>query len=360
MKDICFKIQLLICFIPAVFCSLAAAELPKLKFVPGDKYLLVSGSEQKMSRVMDGNEKSMEQAVRFECNLDVDEVDDSGNAWTKYTYKRIVMTQSSKEQKFEFDSDTNQLRVPLQAMPLQAIVGESIYVRITPQGHIDKVNGVPALIASAKGKIGNFPGADIVMQNIGIQFEESGIKRSLEEQFAVFPDSNNGETVWTSREIVSSAEFGFFAKSDYIDDVNIVFEKTFRLSEKPGKSGVSVVDINLVIQPEATPAATTQTSDNSVISPIKMSREITGSGVSQVEIENATGRIIINKATQDITERIKKTTQNQMLRPMAEPEPIVLHRVMSFQMTKIKEGKPAEKVKNEATPEADSNEKGAI
>jgi hypothetical protein len=46
--------------------------------------------------------------------------------------------------------------------------------------------------------------------------------------------------------------------------------------------------------------------------------------------------------TQDMVEKVKMTTQNQMLRPMSGPEPIITHRVTTFQMTKIAEGKPAQ------------------
>ena len=68
-----------------------------------------------------------------------------------------------------------------------------------------------------------------------------------------------------------------------------------------------------------------------------------------IEIENATGRIINNKMAQDMVEKVKMTTQNQMLRPMSGPEPIITHKVTTLQMTKIAEGKPAQP--------ADANEK---
>ena len=65
----------------------------------------------------------------------------------------------SKDQKSDFDSDANESKTPIQAMPLQSALGESIYLRITPQGHIEKINGLQSLITYAKGKIGNFSGA---------------------------------------------------------------------------------------------------------------------------------------------------------------------------------------------------------
>ncbi len=237
-------------------------------------------------------------------------------------------------------------------------MGESIYLRITPQGRIEKINGSQALITSAKAKMGDFPGADMVSREIGRQYDEPAVRRTLEDQFAVFPDSNNEGATWTRKEVLSSADIGYAAVKQ-IDEVNIVFEKTFRLNtDKSRQGGISVVDVNLIVQPEVAHSASrggpqvanTRALDQSAIASTKASREISGDGAGQIEIENATGRIINNKMTQDTVERVKLTSQNQMLRPMSGPEPIITHKVTTFQMTKIAEGKPAQP--------ADSNEKG--
>jgi hypothetical protein len=153
----------------------------------------------------------------------VEEVDENGAAWTRYTYKRVIMKLRSKDQKLDFDSDANQLKIPIQAMPFQLALGESVYLRITPQGHIEKINGLQSLITYAKGKIGDFPGADTVSRNIDRQFDEPVVRRTLEDQFTVFPDSNNEGTIWTRKEVLSSADAGYAPKSEQVEDVNIVF-----------------------------------------------------------------------------------------------------------------------------------------
>jgi len=354
----------LIFCVSLLLCSNVMADSLRFKFAPGDKYSLVSVTEQKMLRVIDGNEESVEQTTHLECDLDVEEVDENSIAWTKYTYKRVIMKLRSKDQKSDFDSDANEPKVPISAVPFQMALGESIYLRITPQGHIEKINGLQALITSAKAKMGDFPGADVVSRNIGRQFYEPAVRRTLEDQFAVFPDSNNEGTIWTRKEVLSSADVGHAPKSERVEDVNIVFEKTFRLNtpaagarqqNAAGQGGISVVDVNLIVRPEI---AYTRASDSRRLAsqseaaeaaPTKASREISGDGAGQIEIENATGRIISNKMTQDMVERVKMTTQNQMLRPMSGPEPIITHKVTTFQMTKIAEGKPAQP--------ADANEK---
>jgi hypothetical protein len=245
-------------------------------------------------------------------------------------------------------------------------LGESIYLRITPQGHIDKINGLSSLITYARGKMSSFPGADMVSREIGRQYDEPAVRRTLEDQFAVFPDSNNEGTIWTRKEVLSSADMGYAARSERVEEVNIVFEKTFRLNtpatgagqqSATGRGGISVVDVNLSVRPEV---AYTRASDSrrlasqsetAGVASTKASREISGNGTGQIEIDNATGLIISNKMTRDMVEKVKLATQSQMLRPISGPEPIITHKVTTFQMTKIAEGKPAKP--------ADANEKGA-
>jgi len=374
--------QFLILYVSLLLCSNAMADSLKFKFAPRDKYSLVSVMEQKVSRVMDGNELSVEQTTHLECDLDVEEVDENGAAWTRYTYKRAVMKLRSKDQNLDFDSDANASKIPIQAIPFQMALGESIYLRITPQGHIEKINGLPSLITAAKGKMSNFPGADTVSRNIERQFDELVVRRMLENQFAVFPDSNNEGTIWIRKEVLSSADLSY-TKAGQVDEVNIVFEKTFRLNtpavgvrptasqseakrggerqqNAAGQGGISVVDVNVIVRPEVAQVVNTQALDPRRLASqseaaegasTRASREISGDGAGQIEIENATGRIINSKMTQDMVERVKLVTQNQILRPVAGPEPITTHKVTTFQMTKITEGGPAQP--------ADANEKGA-
>ncbi len=208
--------------------------------------------------------------------------------------------------------------------------------------------------------MGDFSGADMVSREIDRQFDEPVVRRTLEDQFAVFPDSNNEGAIWTRKEVLSSADVGYGGKLERIEDVNIVFEKTFRLNtEKSAKGGITLVDVNLIVQP-ASPdsgrasrggpqAADTQASDQSAATSTGASREISGDGAGQIEIENATGRIINNKMTQDTIERRKYTTPSQLRRPTSSPEPIITHTVTTFRMTKIDSAKSAQP--------ADTNEK---
>jgi hypothetical protein len=347
--------QFLILCVSILFCSVATADSLKFKFAPGDRYSLVSVTEQKMARVVDGNERATEQTTQLECDFDIEEVDEAGFAWVKYVYRRVIMKGKSQEVNFVFDSDANQFKTPMQAMPLRLAVGEELYLRITPQGRIEKINGLQAIITSAKTKIGNFAGAGIVSQAINQRFAEPTVRRELEDQLRIFPEPNEGGATWSHTDVLSSAEVGY-AKAGQIEEANIIFEKTFRPNpDKSGRGGVAVVDVNLVIKPASAPVLNTPASESS----IRANREILGEGAGQIEIEEATGRIISSKMTQDMTERIKYVAQGPMLRPPPAPEPITTHTVTTFQMTKREPPVPSKVEGDKPARSADANKKGA-
>ena len=340
--------QFLILCVSLLLGSNATAGELRFRFQPGDKYSLVLVTEQKTTRVVDGNEQASEQTTRRECDLDIEEVDESGYAWAKYGYKRATMKLWSQEQKVDFDSDVNRIKIPMQALPLRLAMGEELYLRITPQGRIEKINGLQALITSARVKMGNVANTDKVNQSLIQQFAEPAVRRELEDQLGVFPEPNEGETKWGRTEILSSVEAGY-VHVEQMEDVNLVFEKTFRRNpDKLGRGGVVVVDVNVVVKSVA--SATVPSTPASEL-PARGSMEISGGGTGQIEIEEATGRIISSKMMWDATERIVYIAQGAMLRPLPATEPITTHTVTTFQMTKVEGARPV--------PPADANEKGA-
>jgi hypothetical protein len=355
--------KFLICFVAVMFCSVAMADPLRFKFSLGDKYSFVSVTEQKMVRVTDGNEQTVEQTMRLEYDFDVEEVDESGCAWVKYTYKRVTIKLRSQGQKLEFDSDANQTKVPMQAAPLRVAMGEELYLRITPQGRIEKINGLQALIASAKSKIGSSTSADKVSQGINQMFAEPAVRREIEGQLRIFPEPNEPGTTWGRTEILSSTEAGY-AQVEQIEEVNVVFEKTFQLNPaKSGQGGIAVVDVNLVIKPVSAPVLSELSERDGQAqkseSPVRANREISGDGAGQIEIEEATGRIISSKMTQATTGRIIYVTHGPVLRPPPASEPVTTHTVATFQMTRRQPPVPGKVDGDKPARPADANEKGS-
>ena len=87
--------------------------------------------------------------------------------------------------------------------------------------------------------------------------------------------------------------------------------------------------------------------------------EILGGGAGQIEIEEATGRIISSKMTQDTTERVIYVAQGPMLRPPPPLSRVTMHTVTTFQMAQREPPVPGKVEGDKPARPADANEKGS-
>ena len=346
--------QIIVCCVCALASLAEGAEQLRFRFQPGDRFYLVSVDEQTTTQVVDGNQQVISQTIRLRCDLDIDEVEENGCAWAKYTYGRVAMKITGPSTKVEFDSGANQQKVPSQAMPLAVVVGEEFYVKITPQGRIDKINGLQSVAGSAKAKVPNTAGRNQVVQAIDSQFAEAVVKRELEDRLAVFPDLNavtgpasarspRGEAGDPCLVTPPSAGRGdeervtTWSRTEQIDEEKIVVERTFRFKERmasgdtPG--GITIIEVNVVVRPAADV-------DETVRGGVRMRREISGQGAGQIEIDEPTGRIINERLVQDSIEEIKAFSEGQVRRIPPIPEPTRTHTIATFQMIKRDSEKP--------------------
>jgi hypothetical protein len=332
----------------------------RFRFQPGDKYFLLSVAEQTTTRVVDGNQQVFTQTVRLGCDLDIEEVEADGCAWAKYSYRQAALKIKGQGVSVDYDSDANQPKMSSRALPLAVVLTEGFYVRITPQGRIDKINGLQTVVGSAKSKVPNIANKDQVIQTIDNQFAEAGIKREMENQMAVFPPSGVPRTDANVVTGPASARFGetgdpclvtrvtgderratIWSRTEQIDEEEVMVERTFRLKESrpsprlvsrdaeagPSLGGIAIIDVNIVVRPAAAAQET-------VSGGVRMRREISGRGAGQIEIDESTGRIINSVLTQDLVEEIKTSSEGPVRRIPPVSEPTTRHIVKTFQMTR--------------------------
>jgi hypothetical protein len=186
-----------------------------------------------------------------------------------------------------------------------------------------------------------------VGRDIEQQFDESVVRRMLEDRLAVFPDPNQEGSVWSRVEVLSADDVGS-PIIEKVEDVNVISEKTFRLNREKsgpapkGRDGIAVEDINLVFRPAPVVVVNNPGSGQEPKEFLKTTREISGTGAGQAQIEEATGRIINYTMTQDIIERLKYVSQGSIRRAPPDPQPLISHSVTTFQMTKVEGAKPAQ------------------
>lgn len=296
-----------------------AEEFLQFKFKPGDKYFLLSVIEQKTIQVVDGNEQVNEQTVRIGCDLDIEEVDENDCAWARYTYRQCALNIKRPNVDIQFDSEANQPRVPAEAMPLYLVIGESLFLKITPQGRIISINGLSALLSSAKARAPLLAFRSQVVSGIDKNFAELPIRRRLEEQLAVFPP---GQKTDDGNSVVG---FSWSRVEEVNDEPKQIQLWLYQLKQR--RDGIAFIDVNVAISPPAD-------LDEVVTGGVKARREVSGKGSGTVEIEEATGRIINEKVTRETVDEIKASPQGPVLRlPILRP-PVTIRTVTNFQMTK--------------------------
>ncbi len=331
-------IQLLILGLGLLICSNSTGAPLKLKFTEGDKYSFISVTERKITNIIEQNEVTTEETIRLENDFEVQEVDEKGFAWVKYTYKRVAMKVITPEQKIDFDSDSNQPRTPIQAAPYRLAIGESLYLRLSPQGRVEKINGLQSVVTFAKAKIRGMGGAQAISAGIEQAFSELEVKHTLENQIGVFPEANNIGPVWSSTEILLSSQAGY-PRLAQIEDVNIVYERMYKLAGT-GADGISIVDVNMKISSMSELMDIKGGKVEGQNTNLKASLDISGQGNGQIEIEQSTGRIINSKITQDSTQKAIMVATGEMRRPPSAPKPVKTHIVMNFSMLKIDTDRP--------------------
>ena len=350
-RDSQFLICSVICALMTCAITFAAEEQLRFRFQPGDKFSLVLVTEQKTVRSppstgqgADSNEGVSTQSLRLECDFDVEEVEADGCAWAKYTYKRVALRARGAGVDMDYDSDANRPKVPPQVLPLHLARGESFFVKITPQGRIDKINGLQAVAGNAKSKIPNFAGRDRLIQLVEQYLNEAAIKGELESQFAVFPDASA-----VTIDIGST-----WNRQEQRDGDRTALQWSWCFSQRRGTARdvkaidvKAIIDVNLIVSPiPQSGLARVEEPPNEeqdvTIGGVRARREVSGQGTGQVEVDEATGRIISSTLTQDLVEKIELLAEGPIRRTPPTPPPVRTHIVTTFQMIKREgpEGNP--------------------
>jgi hypothetical protein len=220
--------------------------------------------------------------------------------------------------------------MPPQVLPFYLALGESFFVRITPQGRITNVNGLSAVVGNAKSKLPNVVIKDQLIQVIDRQFDEAAIKRGLQSQLAVFPPVSPDERASRGGDANAGA-IGIgdtWSRRQGSDEDKVSLERIFRL--KQVRDGIAVVDVNNVVNSDASAGLV-------FIGERKAMREVSNRGTGQIEIEESTGRIINSTLTQDVVEKITFLPEGAMRRPPPAPAPTRTHIVTTFQMIRRNE-----------------------
>lgn len=294
------------------FCAGAERREYRMRFEAGKKYRLRKVVEQRVTRVVGGGEHTLNQATEMGSDFDVQDVEADGSAWINYAYRESSLRLKGPGVDIEFDSSKKGVSVPIEAIGFALILGESFYVKMSPDGKVEKINGLDTMLSSVRGKIPNVRGREQILESMKRQLDEGRVSDELEGYFAIYPDRAVGVGESWSRKAPAS-------------EVSArIVETTWLVKEV--EDGVVVVEVGIVVKsnPKAEPVD---------VRGVKMRREISGTGTGLIEIEESSGMIIRSEVTQETKEQMRVVPGGPIRRRQSTTEPVKTHRVVTFEMT---------------------------
>jgi Family of unknown function (DUF6263) len=221
--------------------------LLRWKFEEGQKNSLVITQEMQMKMVMQENPVLMTSTSTMEVDWEVMEIDEEGVATLTQTMERVQMKlQGPQGVMMEYDSESDEKPGGMAAMivpMLEAMVGKSYSVRMSPQGNIVEMK-LPQGLAE---RVAEVPG----MAGMGDLFSEEGMKSMAE--VATFPEKavDPGDT-WVRTATVGNPATGdmtmdstfTYIGTEVVDGrelEKISMEMAMRIGEG-GKAAVNISD----------------------------------------------------------------------------------------------------------------------
>lgn len=267
----------------------------KLRLRKGQKYYVKMITEQKIAQTVMSQSQDIEQSIGLGSDLDVVDVDRSGNAEIRYTYRWAKLRVQGPMQQVVYDSSVKGGSVPEPAQGLAALVGESYSLSIAPDGRVLVVKGAARMRANVRKKLPAGFAGDLVMSSLAQYIDDQGIKEAAEASMAVLPNKPVGVGDSWSGQIVLS------------ESTALIMQNKWTLKQR--EAGIATIDIVSTIKPNPqVPPRDVGTA--------KISSQFSGKQKGLIRLEEATGLIVHSKLEQQLSGEAKVVGPQQMSIPM--------------------------------------------
>ena len=288
----------------------------RLRLEKGQSYKTKMAQDLKINQTIPGQQGQQQTITINQKNetktiYTVEDVQSDSTLVLKVTYDGMVFKQENPDpnQKIEYDSADTSIAVgPLTAI-LDAIVGQSFTITITPDGHVKEIKGADALLERIQGKINEIPDAQTragVEVNVRRQYGEETLKVNTENSFNMYPDKpvTIGDT-WQRKTTMNQ---GF----------PMIIDTIYTLKER--KNGIAVIDVFAMIQ-------TNKDVGPTEMGPMKLQYNMSGSVTGTMEMQESTGWPIRSNESLRLTGSIivqRPEMQQPMSIPMSITGPMTL------------------------------------
>jgi hypothetical protein len=296
-----------------------------LKLEKGKKYYVKMITDQQITQTMMGQEQNMEQTIGMGMDFDVNDVNDRGDAWVRFTYRWMKFRQKGPMNEIVYDSSQKDVNAPPAAQGFAALLNEGFAVKLTPQGKAVQVKGLDKMRNNISQKLPTGPMREYMLKGMEQFLSEEAMKEFTESSFAMYPDREVGVgDSWTK--MVSMTR-------------GLPMTIANKCSLKDRKDGVAILDVSSEIKtnPNAKPMEMGLT---------KMTYELTGTQQGQVRIDETTGLMRTSSFEQQISGQVKmampaptqaqKPDQNQPQSPTEMVIPMKIKSTVTTEMTERK------------------------
>ncbi len=267
----------------------------KLRLQKGQEYYAKMAAEQKITQTVMGQSQDIEQTIGLGTDLDVVDVDRSGNAEIRYTYRWAKLRAQGPMQQVLYDSSVKGDSVPEPAQGLAALVGESYSLSIAPEGRVLIVKGAARMRANVRKKLPAGLAGDLQMSSLAQYVDDKGIKEAAEASMAVLPNKPVGAGDSWSEQIVLS------------ESTALIMQNKWTLKQR--QAGTATIDVVSTIKPN--PQAPPRD-----LGTAKISSQFSGKQQGLIQLEEATGLIVHSKLEQQLSGEAKVLGPQQMTIPM--------------------------------------------
>jgi hypothetical protein len=257
-----------------------------LKLEKGKKYYVKMITEQQISQTVMNQEQNMEQTIGMGMDFDVNDVNDRGDAWVRFTYRWMKFRQKGPMNEIVYDSSQKDVNAPPTAQGFAALLNEGFAVKLTPQGKAVQVKGLDKMRNNISQKLPAGPMREQMMKGLDQFLSEEATKEFTESSFAMYPDREVGVgDSWTKTVSMTRG-------------LPMTIANKWTLKDR--KDNVATLDVASEIKtnPNAKPME---------MGPTKITYELTGTQQGQARMDETTGLMLTSSFEQQVSGQVKMT-----------------------------------------------------
>ena len=253
----------------------------KLNLTKGKTYLIKNSTESVIVQKDKGKEQKRTQKIGMTLNYFVQDVDSTGLYTIKITFSAAKYKMITSFGVIEYDSQDTKSPPPASALVFSAMVGQSLVIRMAPNGKVSSVQGVDAMINKIVKTIN--VGKNIAPM-IKQQFGEEQLKEMFETATSVYPETPIGPgDAWPKKSTVSRG-------------YPIIVESTYKFADR--KDGLVTINVTGF----ATPNTGVPPMDLGIA---KLQYTLSGKQEGTIKVNESTGMIASSRMLQKLSGQVE-------------------------------------------------------